>query len=52
MRVCEQGRGREKARERIPSRLCSDSTEPEVELDLTNHEIMTSAKSRVGHLTD
>ena len=35
------GRGRERGRERIPSRLPIVSTEPNVELELTNHEIMT-----------
>ena len=35
------GRGRERGRERIPSRLHTVSTEPDVGLDLTNHEIMT-----------
>ena len=32
------------------SRLWAVSTEPDVGLELTNHEIMTSAE--VGHLTD
>ena len=32
---------REREGERIPSRLCTVSTEPHVELDLTSHEIMT-----------
>ena len=36
-----QGRGREKKRERIPSKLCAVSTEPDAGLDLTNHETMT-----------
>ena len=38
----EQGRGRETEREgeRIPSRLCAVSTEPNAGLDPTNHEIM------------
>ena len=40
-RVFEQGRGTEMGRERIPSRLCAVSTEPDAGLDLTNHEIMT-----------
>ena len=31
----------ERERERIPSRLCADSTEPDTELDLMNREIMT-----------
>ena len=39
----EQGRGkkRERGRERIPSRLCTVITEPDVGLELTNREIMT-----------
>ena len=37
---CKQGRGRER-RERIPSRLCADSTEPHVGLNLKNLKIMT-----------
>ena len=41
---------RERGRERIPSRLCNVSAEPDVGLKLTNHEIMTSAKVRC--LTD
>ena len=36
-----QGRGRERGRERIPSRLCAVSTEPNAKLELTKHEIMT-----------
>ena len=35
---------RERGRERIPSRLCTVSTEPTVGLEPTNHEIMTSAE--------
>ena len=34
-------RVRERGRERIPSRLSTVSTEPNVGLKLTNHEIMT-----------
>ena len=41
LRECEQGRGRERKRERISSRLCTVSTEPDVGLGLTNHKIMT-----------
>ena len=37
----EQGRGRERGKERIPSRLHAVSAEPNTGLDLTNHEIMT-----------
>ena len=47
----EQGKGRERQRERereterererIPRRLCTVSTEPDVSLELTNQEIMT-----------
>ena len=39
--MCEQGRSRERERERIPSRLRAGSTEPEVGLEVTNREIMT-----------
>ena len=42
--VCEQGRGRERGRHRIPSRLCTVSTEPDMGLEFTNHEIMTRAE--------
>ena len=35
----EEGRGRERERKRIPSRLCADS--PGVGLELINREIMT-----------
>ena len=41
MFTCEQGRGRERRRERIPSRLCTVSMEPDAGLELMNHEIMT-----------
>ena len=37
----EQGRGRERGRERIPSRLCIISAEPDAGLELMNCEIMT-----------
>ena len=37
----KQGRERKRKRERIPSRLCTVSTEPNMGLELTNHEIMT-----------
>ena len=39
--VLEQGRGREKERERILSRLHTVSTEPDMGLELMNHEIVT-----------
>ena len=32
---------RQRQRQRIPSRLCTVSAEPDVALELTNHEIMT-----------
>ena len=35
----EQGRGRERGRERIPSRLHVVSTEPDAGLELTNWEV-------------
>ena len=38
----KQGRGRERReRERIPSRLLSARSEPDVGLELPDHEIMT-----------
>ena len=37
----EQGRGRERGRQRIPSRLHTVGAEPNVGHELTNHEIMT-----------
>ena len=37
----EQGRGRERRGERIPSRFHAVSAEPDVGLDPTIHEIMT-----------
>ena len=33
--------GQKERREGIPNRLCSASTEPNVGLDPTNHEVMT-----------
>ena len=41
MREREQGRGRERGRQGIRSRLRADSREPDVGLELTNGEIMT-----------
>ena len=38
--MCKQGRGRERERERIPSRLCTVSSEPDVRLDLMNCKVM------------
>ena len=40
-RESEQGRHRERGRERIPSRLHAVSTEPNTGLDPTNSEITT-----------
>ena len=37
----EREREREREKERIPSRLRTVSTEPDVGLEVTNHEIMT-----------
>ena len=34
-------RERERGRERVPSRLCADSEEPDLGLKSTNHEITT-----------
>ena len=46
-RDCEGGRrGRERGRQRIPSRLCAVSAEPNVGLEFTSHEIMTWAKTK------
>ena len=42
--VHKQGRGRDRLRERIPSRLCSVSTELDEGLDLTNCKLMTWAE--------
>ena len=36
MHTHEQGRGRERGRERIPGRLCAVSAEPEAGFDPTN----------------
>ena len=44
------GGGAERGRERIPGRLRTVSAEPDVGLELTNHEIMTWAE--VGHFTN
>ena len=37
----EEGRGRERGRQRIQSRLHADSGEPDVGLEVTNREIRT-----------
>ena len=37
----EQRSGTARGRERIPSRLCAVSSEPDAGLDPSNHEIMT-----------
>ena len=39
-----QGRGRERGRERIPNRLFTVSTEPDVGLHPRNHDIMIRAE--------
>ena len=49
MREKKWGRGREKGRQRIWSRLCTDSRKLNVGLEPTNREIMTWAEVR--HLT-
>ena len=41
MHMCGGGAERERGKERIPSRLCTVSTEPYMELSLMNREIMT-----------
>ena len=40
-RESEQGKGKERGRDRIPSKLRTVSTEPDAELELTNLEITT-----------
>ena len=42
----QAGRGRKRGRERIPSRLCIVSEEPNMGLILINHEIMIWAKTK------
>ena len=37
----QRERERERERKKIPSRLCSVSTEPDVELEATHSEILT-----------
>ena len=44
MREREQGRGRERRRERIPSRLHTVSVEPDTGLDPMNCEAVTGAE--------
>ena len=44
--VCKWGRGTERGRDRIPSLLCIVSIEPDLGLELMNHEIMTWAKRK------
>ena len=48
MRACARaGEGqREREKERIPSRLHIVSAEPDVGLELMNHEIMTQAQTK------
>ena len=38
------GEGQIERRQRIPSRVCAVSAEPDVGLELMNHEIMTSVE--------
>ena len=40
-RESKQGEGRERGRERIPSKFCTVSTEPNAELEVRKHKIMT-----------
>ena len=37
--MCAHGKGRERGRERIPSRFCAVSVEPYTRLELKNDEI-------------
>ena len=46
-RKIEQGRGRDRVGQRIQSRLCADSREPDTGLEPTNCEIMTWAEVRL-----
>ena len=50
MRV-SRGKGRERRRERISSRLCIIITEPDAGLELTNCKIMTGAQIVLDSLT-
>ena len=45
-RECEQERSKERGRQRIRSRFCADSSEPDARLKPTKREIMTWAKVR------
>ena len=50
---CERGRGRERGRKNIWSRLHAVSAKPDTGLKPTNHKIMTWAEwAEVGHPTD
>ena len=42
----QRERERERERERLPSRLHTASTEPDMGLQLINHEVMTWAKTK------
>ena len=44
------GGGAERGGQKIQSRLCADSREPDVGLKLTNYEAMTRAEAR--HITN
>ena len=50
LRVGKTKRGRHEIQTRLQALSCQHSTEPDVGLELTSHEIMTRAK--VGSLTD
>ena len=45
----ERERQRQRERERLPSRLCTVSTEPDVGVESTNCKIMTEPKPRVRY---
>ena len=51
-RVSKKGRGGERGRERILSRLHTVTAEPDVGLSPRNYEITTWTKLRIRHLTD
>ena len=45
-RAHKTGRGRERRRERMPSRLRTVRAEPHMGLELTNHKVMTRAETK------
>ena len=49
VRACEWGKGRGRASERIPSRFCAVSAEPDAGLDPRNREIQSRPPSQLSH---